>query len=356
MSTIIKSDRREFLRSAGMAIAASGLGASRIAAASFFSEGGLPSLGGATGWVNSPPLTKESLREKVVLIDFWTYTCINWHRTLPYVRAWHEKYARHGLAVIGVHTPEFAFEADPENVRSAVNEMNVSYPIAIDNNYAIWRAFENEYWPALYLADAQGHIRYHKFGEGDYEQSERKIQELLKRAGAQGVDSPPASIDATGAEVAADWPDLKSGENYVGYERTENFASRSGLVFDKSHNYVAPERLQRNEWALAGNWTAQRKTVEQNAAGARIVYQFHARDLHLVMGPAEPGKSVRFRVFIDGQAPGTSRGTDIDEHGNGVVSEPRMYQLIRQSKPIVDRKFEIEFLDPGLRAFSFTFG
>ncbi|MBV8672097.1 MAG: redoxin domain-containing protein [Acidobacteriaceae bacterium] len=357
MSTMIQTARRQFLRAAGMTLAGSQLGLSRVAAAaSFFSEGSLPSLDGATSWLNSAPLRKESLRGKVVLIDFWTYTCINWRRTLPFISAWYEKYGEHGLAVIGVHTPEFGFETDPENVRRATNEMNIKYPVAMDSKYAIWRAFNNQYWPALYLADAQGHIRYHNFGEGEYERSERTIQELLRRAGANGLDSQLVSLNPTGAEVAADWADLKSGENYVGYERTENFASRGGLAFDKSHTYVAPERLQRNEWALAGNWTAQRQAIQLNTAGGRIAYQFHARDLHLVTGPREPGQPVRFRVFIDGQAPGASHGSDVDEQGNGAVNEPRMYQLIRQPKPIVDRRFEIEFLDPGLKAFSFTFG
>jgi thiol-disulfide isomerase/thioredoxin len=356
MTEPINHGRRQILRTAAMSIAASQLSLASYAAASFFSEGNLPSLEGASGWLNSPPLTKDALRGKVVLIDFWTYTCINWQRTLPYVRAWHEKYGEHGLAVIGVHTPEFGFEADVENVRRAANEMKVKYPIATDNKYAVWRAFDNEYWPALYLADSQGHIRYHKFGEGDYEQSERTIQELLKRAGAKGFDSQLVSISATGTEVAADWSDLKSQENYVGYERTENFASRSGFVFDKRHNYVAPERLQRNEWALAGDWTAQKQAIELKAANGQIAYQFHARDLHLVMAPPEHGTPVRFRVLIDGEAPRDSHGTDTDERGNGLVTEPRMYQLIRQTKPVVDRRFEIEFLDPGLKAFSFTFG
>lgn len=234
--------------------------------------------------------------------------------------------------------------------------MKVEYPIAVDSKYALWRAFGNEYWPALYLVDAQGHIRYRKFGEGDYEQSEREIQELITRAGGKGFDSQLVSIDPTGAEVPADWRNLQSGENYLGYERTENFASRSGFAFDKNRTYVAPERLQRNEWALAGFWTAQKQAIQLNAANGRIAYQFHARDLHLVMGLAAGGKPVRFRVLIDGKAPATSHGTDIGEQGNGVVTEPRMYQLIRQPLPIIDRRFEIEFLDPGLKAFSFTFG
>jgi thiol-disulfide isomerase/thioredoxin len=356
MSTSIKSDRRQFLRSAGMALAASQLGASAIAAASIFGEDNLPSLDGATAWLNSPPLSRHSLLGKVVLIDFWTYTCINWRRTYPYLRAWHEKYGGHGLAVIGVHTPEFGFEGDLENVRRAANEMKITYPIALDSKYAIWNAFENHYWPALYLADAQGKIHYRNFGERDYDKSERAIQDLLKRAGVGPFDSRPVSVEATGAEVAADWANLRSQENYVGYERTENFASRGGFSGDRNHTYVAPERLQRNEWALAGNWTAQRQSIQLNAANGRIAYQFHARDLHLVMGPTIPGQPVRFRVFIDGQIAGTSHGIDVDGQGNGLVTEPRLYQLIRQSGPIADRRFEIEFLDPGLKAFSFTFG
>ena len=356
MSKQINTDRRRFLRSAGSAIAAFQLGISRVAAASFFSEGSLPSLEGATAWLNSSPLTKESLRGKVVLIDFWTYTCINWHRTLPYVRAWHEKYREHGFAVIGVHTPEFGFESDLENVRRAASEMKIAYPVAMDSKHEVWRAFNNEYWPAIYLADAQGHIRYHKFGEGDYEQTERMIQHLLEHAGNRGFDSQLASVSATGAEVAADWPDLGSGENYLGYERTENFASNSGLVFDKGHKYVSPERLRRNEWALGGSWTARKEAVELITATGNIAYQFHARDLHLVMGPVVPERSVRFRVLINGEAPGASHGADMDENGIGVVTEPRMYQLIRQPGPIADRRFEIEFLDPGVNAFSFTFG
>ena len=355
MSQAISHHRRRFLRAAAMTFAASPftlLGSPvRLPI-----EGELPALHGATAWLNSDPLTKNGLHGKVVLVDFWTYSCINWRRSLPYLRAWTARYKDHGLVVVGVHSPEFGFEHDIANVRQAASEMKIDYPIAMDNDYAIWRAFDNEFWPALYFIDEKGRIRHHKFGEGDYEQSERAIQDLLRRAGVEGIDSRLVSLDPTGAEVAADWPDLKSGENYVGYERTETFASRGGFVFDKNHNYVAPERLQRNEWALAGNWTAQRQAVELNSAGGRMAYQFHARDLHLVMGPAGLERPVRFRALIDGQAPGASHGSDVNEQGNGVVTEPRMYQLIRQSKPIVDRRFEIEFLDPGLKAFSFTFG
>jgi thiol-disulfide isomerase/thioredoxin len=319
-------------------------------------EGELPSLGGATGWLNSPPLTAADLRGKVVLVDFWTYTCINWLRTLPYVRAWADKYRDQGLVVIGVHSPEFEFEKNVDNVRRAATEMRVDYPIAIDSDFAIWRAFHNQYWPALYVVDAQGHIRHHQFGEGDYERSETIIQQLLAAAGSDGGGHEPVSVDARGAEVAADWASLKSPENYVGYERTENFASPGGAVSDKRHVYAAPARLTLNHWALSGDWTMGKQAAVLNKADGRIAYRFHARDLHLVMGPATRGTSVRCRVLIDGQPPGAAHGIDVDEQGNGTVGEQRLYQLIRQPKPIADRQFEIEFLDPGVAAFAFTFG
>ena len=258
--------------------------------------------------------------------------------------------------MIGVHTPEFEFERNLDNVRQAVKDITIDYPIAIDSQYAVRRAFNNEYWPAIYLTDAEGHVRYHNFGEGNYEETEREIQKLLRQAGATGIDSDSASINATGAEIAADWADLRSQENYVGYERSEGFASPSGPVVDKPHLYSLPRRLSLNEWALAGNWTAQKNAIALNGANGRIAYRFHARDLHLVMGPAVRGASVRFCVSIDGQAPGPAHGADVDEQGNGVVAEQRMYQLIRQPRPIVDRTFEIEFLDVGAEAFSFTFG
>lgn len=356
MNEAINHNRRQFLRAAAMTIAASQFGPTSFAAASLFSEGSLPSFEGATGWLNSQPLKKANLRGKVALINIWTYSCINWRRQLPYVRAWGEKYREHGLVVIGVHSPEFGFEHDVENVRRAAKEMRIAYPIAIDNEFAVWRALENEYWPALYLVDAQGHIRYHKFGEGDYEQTELAIQQLLNKVGASGFSREPVSVDATGAEAAADWADLQSQENYVGYERTEDFASPGGAVFDKRHSYMFPGQLKLNHWALAGDWTAQKQAIALNAANGRIAYQFHARDLHLVMGPATSAGPLRFRVLLDGQMPGAAHGVDIDEQGNGVVTEPRMHQLIRQSKPIGDRKFEIEFLDPGAEVFSFTFG
>jgi thiol-disulfide isomerase/thioredoxin len=319
-------------------------------------EGQFPSLGGAIEWLNSPPLTAAGLRGKVVLIDFWTYTCINWLRTLPYVRAWAEKYRNHGLVVIGVHTPEFPFEHNVDNVRRAAKDMRVSYPIAIDNDYAVWRAFDNEYWPALYFVDAQGRFRHHQFGEGDYEQSERIIQQLLTEAGAAGVGRELVSVDARGAEVAADWDNLKSGENYVGYERTQNFASRGGAVAGKPNVYAAPARLKLNDWALSGDWTVEKGFTVLNKSNGRIAYRFHARDLHLVLGPAVSGASVRFRVLIDGKPPLAAHGADADEQGNGTVTEQRLYQLIRQPQPIADRQFEIEFLDPGVQAFAFTFG
>ena len=319
-------------------------------------EGELPSLGGATGWLNSPPLTPDGLRGKVVLVDIWTYTCINWLRTLPYIRAWAEKYRNKGLVVIGVHSPEFAFEKNVDNVRRAAKDMRVNYPIAIDSDFAIWRALKNEYWPALYIVDAQGRIRHHQFGEGDYEQSERIIQQLLAEAGNSGIGHDLVSVDPRGAEAPADWGNLKSPENYVGYGRTENFASPGGAALDKGRVYAAPAKLKLNHWALSGDWTMQKGFTALNKANGRIAYRFHARDLHLVMGPAAPGTAVRFRVLIDGKPPGAAHGVDVDDQGNGTVTEQRLYQLIRQPKPIADRQFEIEFLDSGAEAFAFTFG
>ena len=357
MSNEINLDRRRFLGAAAMTFAAAQVGIVGSAAAQFAVEAASPSLAGATGWLNSQPLNMAGLRGKVVLVDFWTYTCINWRRTLPYVRAWAEKYKEHGLVVVGVHTPEFGFEKNIENVRRAANkDMSIDYPIAIDDDYAVWRAFENAYWPAIYLVDAKGQILYHKFGEGDYEQSERAIQQLLTKAGEVGFDRNLVSVDATGAEVAADLANLKSGENYVGYGRTQNFASPGGAVADKRHTYALPSRVKLNHWALGGDWTTGKQATVLNAANGRIVYQFHARDLHLVMGPSAQVRPIRFRSSIDEEAPGAAHGADVDDQGNGAVTEPRLYQLIRQSNPITDRKFEIEFLDPGVEAFSFTFG
>ena len=319
-------------------------------------EGDFPSLANATGWLNSQPLKREELRGKVVLVQFWTYTCINWLRTEPYVRAWSEKYKDKGLVVIGVHTPEFEFEKNVDNVRREAKAMRIDYPIAIDSDYGIWRAFNNQYWPALYLIDAKGQIRHHQFGEGEYERSERIIQQLLAEAGASGIDRELVKVDGKGAEAAPDWSSLKSPENYLGYERTENFGSPGRAVRDKSSVYAIPARLDLNQWALSGEWTVAKNAIALNKAAGRIDYRFHARDLHLVMGPAVPGTSVRFRVLVDGQPPGASHGIDVDDAGNGAVTEQRLYQLIRQPGPIADKQFEIEFLDPGVEAFVFTFG
>ena len=317
-------------------------------------EGRMPSLDNTTEWVNSPPLTEADLRGHVVLTNFWTYTCINWLRTLAFVRAWADKYKDQGLLVIGVHTPEFDFEHDLVNVHRAVKAMGIGYPIAIDNDYAIWSAFNNHYWPALYFVDVQGQIRHHHFGEGEYEQSEMILQQLLTEAGMGGTDQALVSVNATGVEAAADWDSLRSPENYLGHERTQNFASSNGAVLDRRHVYAAPSRLPLNHWALAGDWTVQRQATVLHQAGGQIAYRFHARDLHLVMGP--PGTAVRFRVRIDGQRPGAAHGTDVDDQGNGTVTEPRLYQLIRQPGPITERTFEITFLDPGVQAYAFTFG
>jgi thiol-disulfide isomerase/thioredoxin len=316
----------------------------------------LASLERANEWLNSPPLTASALHGKVVLVDFWTYTCINWLRTLPYVRAWHEKYRNQGLVVIGVHAPEFAFEKNSNNVRWAVKDMRVDYPVAVDGEHVIWRAFSNQYWPALYFIDAQGRARHRHFGEGAYEQSEMIIQRLLAEAGVGGIGDDLVSVDARGLESAADWGSLKSPENYLGYERTQNFASAGGAVLDKPRMYEVPARLRLNEWALSGDWTVKKGTAALNRPNGSIAYRFHARDLHLVMGPAAPGTSVRFRVLIDGQPPGAAHGIDVDEQGNGTATEQRLYQLIRQPKPIADRQFQIEFLGPGVEAFAFTFG
>jgi thiol-disulfide isomerase/thioredoxin len=318
-------------------------------------EGRLPSFDGATGWLNSPPLTADGLRGRVVLVNFWTYTCINWLRQLPYVRAWAGKYSGQGLVVIGVHTPEFPFEHDIENVRRAVKDMGIGYPVAIDNDYAVWSAFSNHYWPALYFADAQGRIRHHYFGEGEYQQSEMVIQQLLADAGAEpGHDL--VQPDAPGLEAPADWASLRSPENYTGWERTESFASPGGLVPGSRHVYEVPAQLRRNQWALSGDWTSEEQAATLNEAGGQIAYRFHARDLHMVLGPQAPGSTVRFRVLLDGQPPGTGHGADVDDEGYGTVAEQRLHQLIRQTGAITDRTFEVTFLDPGVQAYAFTFG
>jgi thiol-disulfide isomerase/thioredoxin len=327
-----------------------------VAAAKLPVEGELASFDGATGWLNSPPLTPAALRGKVVLVDFWTYTCVNWLRQLPYLRAWAEKYSDHGLVVIGVHTPEFSFEHNLDNVRRAVQDMRIAYPVATDNNYAVWRAFDNYYWPALYFADAQGNIRHHHYGEGEYRQSEMVIQQLLAEAGFSGFDMDMVSVDAAGLEAPADWDSLRSPENYTGYERTENFASPGGALPGKPHVYTFPAELRLNEWALSGDWTMEEGAVTLNAVDGQITNRFHARDLNIVMGPAAPGSAVRFRVLIDGQPPGDAHGADVDGAGDGTVREQRLYQLIRQHDRITDHIAEITFLDPGAQAYSFTFG
>jgi thiol-disulfide isomerase/thioredoxin len=327
-----------------------------LLAADIAGQSKLASLARANAWLNSPPLTASELRGKVVLVQVWTYTCINWLRTLAYVRAWAERYRDQGLVVIGVHAPEFAFEKNVDNVRRAAKELRVDYPVAIDNDYAIWRAFRNQYWPALYFVDAQGRVRHHHFGEGAFQQSEMVLRALLAEAGAGAIGREPVSVDPQGIEAAADWSSLRSAENYVGYGRAEGFASPGGAARDKPHLYRLPARSKLNEWGLAGDWTLRKDAAALNAPGGRIAYRFHARDLHLVMGPPAPGASVRFRVLIDGQPPGAAHGSDIDEQGYGTASEQRLYQLIRQPKAIADRQFEIEFLDPGVEAHAFTFG
>jgi len=315
----------------------------------------LTALARAREWLNSPSLTPETLSGKVVLVDFWTYTCINWLRTLPYVRAWAQKYTK-GLVVVGVHTPEFAFEHDIDNVRRAVRERRIDYPVVIDNDYAIWRAFNNQYWPALYLVDGRGRVREHRFGEGEYDTTERAIQRLLKEVGASGVSDGVVSVDGSGFEAQADWSNLRSPETYVGYDRTQNFASQDSARLDQRRTYRAPSRLALNQWSLAGDWTMGRTATLLNKAPGQIVYRFHARDVHLVMGPSRSESAVPFRVTIDGQPPGAAHGLDVDESGNGTVRGQRLYQLARQPKPIVDRTFAIDFLDAGVEAFSFTFG
>ncbi len=319
-------------------------------------EGAMPDLGGAAAWLNSPPLNRKSLRGKVVLIDFWTYSCINCLRTLPFVEGWAEKYKNAGLVVIGVHTPEFAFEKDEKNVEKAVRDLKITYPVAIDSNYAIWQAFNNEYWPAHYLVDGKGRIRSHHFGEGEYGESERVIQELLRENGAASFVSGRVSQMVNAAEAPPDSEDMRSSETYLGYKRAEHFASAEGLARDSAKSYSPIARLSLNQWGLAGNWNVgEEKAVLQRAPG-KIVFRFHARDLHLVLGPSKNGNPVRFRITLDGTPPGDDHGSDSDANGAGTVREHRLYQLIRQKGAVEDRTFEIEFLDPEVQAFAFTFG
>ena len=319
-------------------------------------EGQLPSLDGAVAWLNSPPLTPQDLRGKVVLIDFWTYSCINCLRALPYVKSWDERYRAQGLVVIGVHAPEFAFEKDVGNVTRAVHDLGITYPVALDNDYAIWNAFDNHYWPAHYFIDAQGRIRGHHFGEGDYADSEQLIRRLLSEAGAAHLAAAAPVAQGTGVQAASSAPDVNSPETYLGYARAANFASAGGLVRDAANRYATPRALQLNQWALSGAWRVDEEKAVATAAGAVIVFRFHARDLHLVLGPGDAGHPVRFRVSIDGREPGADRGADVQPEGSGSVSEQRLYQLLRQSGPIADHTFAIQFLDAGVQAYSFTFG
>jgi thiol-disulfide isomerase/thioredoxin len=318
-------------------------------------ESHLPGFDGATGWLNSEPLTPEGLRGKVVLVDFWTYTCINWLRTLGYVRAWHETYEDQGLVVVGVHTPEFPFEHDPENVRWAARDMRVEYPIALDPDYAVWRAFDNNYWPAVYIADAEGRIRHNHFGEGGYAECEMAIQMLLRETGRANVSEELVTVADEGFETQANWQSLGSPETYLGYEQAQNFVSANAAGFDESQDFGVPNRLERNQWALSGKWTLGPGASVLNEPDGRLVFRFHARDVNLVMGPPAAG-SVAFRVLVDGAPPREAHGLDVDEEGNGELDRPRLYQLIREPGSIADRTFEITFGGPGAEVYCFTFG
>jgi hypothetical protein len=354
MDENLDSSRRRFLGSAALTMAAAqfGVWGAKVEARE---PRELAAIGRAAEWLNSPRLTPDALAGRVVLVQFCTYTCINWLRTLPYVRAWSRRYGPE-LVVLGVHTPEFGFEKNVENVSRAVRQMRIEYPIVIDNDYAIWRAFNNHSWPALYLVDARGRVRQSHIGEGEYVSSERGIQRLLTEAGFIRGDQSVVSGEAYGVEVAADWDNLRSPENYVGYARTEHFSSPGGAKSDRRHLYAAPTRMTLNQWGLVGEWTMGKQATVLSGPTGRIVYRFHARDLHLVTGPPRPRTSVRFRVSIDGQPPGPAHGADVDEGGNGVIADARLYQLVRAPRPIVNRQFEIEFFDAGVEAFAFTFG
>jgi thiol-disulfide isomerase/thioredoxin len=318
-------------------------------------EGRLPDLDGAVAWLNSAPLSGKALRGKVVLVNFWTYSCINSLRELPYIKAWAAKYKDAGLVVIGVHSPEFGFEKDVPNVKTAVSDLRIAFPVPIDSNHSIWQAFHNEYWPAYYVVDAKGRIRYHSFGEGEYEKSERVIQALLRENGATGLDGSTVRITADGAEAPPS-EDVRSPETYAGYERTERFASNERLAHDTRRTYNAPLTPRLNQWGLGGLWTVDAERSELQAAPGKVVFRFHARDLHIVLGPARNGTPIRFKVSLDGTPPGDDHGVDSAPDGSGEVREPRMFQLIRQKGPVQDRTFAIEFLDPGIQVFSFTFG
>jgi thiol-disulfide isomerase/thioredoxin len=319
-------------------------------------EGNLPPFRGATGWLNSEPLTPEELRGRVVLVDFWTYTCINWLRTFPYVRAWAAKYRDHGLTVIGAHTPEFGFERNIENVMARSRDFGVEYPVAVDSEYGVWNAFANHFWPAVYIADAEGRIRFHHFGEGEYAMQEMVIQQLLVEAGADTFDPDLVTVQPNGFEVAADWRTLRSPESYLGLRQTAGFASPDEPRVNQAHDYPDPRRLGLNQWAPTGSWSLASHAAVSAGAGARVKFQFQARDVNLVMGPASPGDSIPFRVILDGEAPGAAHGDDVDEAGQGTLTDQRLYQLIRQPGSIGERRIEIEYLDAGAEAYCFTFG
>lgn len=319
-------------------------------------EGQFPSLSGATAWLNSPPLSPQALRGKVVLVDFWTYSCINCLRTLPYVKSWYQRYKDQGLVVIGVHSPEFAFEKDEGNVKRALHDLGITYPVALDNNLSVWQAFNNQYWPADYFIDAQGRIRGHHFGEGDYAGGEQLLRELLRESGTQQLAAADSAVNGSGVQAAADQADIASPETYIGYERATSFASPGGERQDQQHLYRAPQSLQLNQWGLSGPWRVEDEKAVAAGLPAGIVFRFHARDLHLVLGPAAGGQPVRFRVTIDGHAPGDDHGSDVTPEGSGTVREQRLYQLLRENQPGEDHTFAIEFLDPGVEAYSFTFG
>ena len=329
----------------GVAIVASGAG----------DEAAMPDLTGAVAWLNSSPLSSKELRGKVVLVNFWTYSCINSLRELPYMKAWAAKYKDAGLVVIGVHSPEFGFEKDPANVKEAVSSLKVFYPVPIDSSHSIWRAFGNEYWPADYFIDAKGRVRYHHFGEGEYVESERIIQKLLKENGATGVDESVVGVMANGAETPPS-DDVRSPETYVGFARAEDFASPERVARNSRRIYSPPARLALNQWGLGGSWKIGAESGVLESTPGKIVFRFHSRDLHMVLGPGNNGASVRFRLSLNGGAPGGDHGSDSNADGAGEVRQPRMYQLVRQKGPIKDVTFEIEFLDPGIEVFSFTFG
>ena len=319
-------------------------------------EGRLASLAGATSWLNTEPLTVEGLRGHVVLVDFWTYTCVNWLRTLPYVRAWADKYRANGLIVIGVHTPEFGFERDLDNVVAQSRALGVQYPIAVDSDFGVWLAFGNHFWPAVYLADTEGRIRFHHFGEGEYAMTEMAIQQLLLDAGVHDIDQDPVIVEPRGLEVAAEWRTLQSPETYLGHRQSTGFASRHAARFDVPHVYAAASRLRLNHWDLAGNWTVAGHAAVLNEPGGRLAFQFHARDLNLVLGPTVRGSAIPFRIYLDGGEVREANGSDVEPDGRGSAIDQRTYQLIRQSLPIIERRFEIEFLEAGVEAYCFTFG